>query len=33
MSSQGGGGGGAGTQKFLYICRLGLFFGVQNLEF
>ena len=32
MSSQGGGGGG-GTLKFLYIRRLGLFFGVQNLNF
>ena len=27
MSSQGGGGGGGGTLKFLYIRRLGLFFG------
>ena len=34
MSSQaGGGGGGGGTLKFLYIRRLGLFFGVQNFEF
>ena len=32
MSSQGGGGGG-GTLKFLYIRRLGLIFGVQNLNF
>ena len=29
MSSRGGG----GTLKFLYIRRLGLFFGVQNFEF
>ena len=28
-----GGGGGGGTLKFLYIRRLGLFFGVQNFEF
>ena len=32
MSSRGGGGGG-GTLTFMYICRLGLFFGVQNFEF
>ena len=29
----GGGGGGGGTLKCLYICRLGLFFKVQNFEF
>ena len=26
-------GGGGGTLNFLYICRLGLFIGVQNVEF
>ena len=26
-------GGGGGTLKFLYMCRLGLFLGVQNFEF
>ena len=30
---RGGGGGGGGTLKFLYIRRLGLFFGVKNFEF
>ena len=29
----GGGGGGGGAEIFIYIRRLGPFFGVQNLEF
>ena len=33
VSGGGGGGGGEGGLRFSYICRLGPFLGVQNLEF